>query len=146
MNMRYLTGTDSGKVSLQTEISPDCGVVNLCPELPAGILEDAVAELTWTMAEDEKLFMNGYQTWTHSPEMGKRDRMRGVDQVPGPIRKHFGLDRYGDYHFVPYSGKKAKAMAFPIAISARAIPTALSVLWMRRRATPFLPMTVPRKS
>ena len=112
MNMRYWAGTDSGKVSLQTEISPDCGVVNLCPELPAGILEDAMAELVWTMAEDEKLFMNGYQTWTHSPEMGKRDRMRGVDQVPGPIRKHFGLDRYGDYHFVSYSDKKGQSHGF----------------------------------
>ena len=112
MNMRYLARTDSGKVSLQTEISPDCGVVNLCPELPAGILEDAVAELIWTMAEDEKLFMNGYQTWTHSLEMGKRDRMRGVDQVPGPIRKHFGLDRYGDYHFVSYSDKKGQSHGF----------------------------------
>lgn len=100
--LRFSAGTDSGKVSLQAEFSPDCGQLHLTAELPAGILQDAAAELPWTMEADEKLFMNGYQTWTHCPEMGKGEKMRGLDHLPGFLRKHYGLDRYGDYFFVPY--------------------------------------------
>lgn len=54
-------------------ITPRSGAVCLRAELPAGVLQNAVATLPWEMADDEKLFMNGYQTWTACPELGKWD-------------------------------------------------------------------------
>ena len=55
------------------------GRVHLAADLPVGTLQNAVATLPWPMADDERLFMNGYQTWTECPELGKRDRQRGTD-------------------------------------------------------------------
>ena len=81
------------------------GSVHLAADLPAGALQNAVATLPWPMDNDERLFMNGYQTWTECPELGKRDRQRGTDHIPTAAR--------GD-----------RATASPTAISVRAIITA----------------------
>lgn len=110
--LSFGAGTDAGSLEGTAAFSPDCGVLRIRAALPAGILTDARAELPWAMEETERLFMNGYQTWTHCPELGKQDKLRGLDGVPGFIRKHYGLDRYGDYFFVPYSGKKGQSHGF----------------------------------
>ena len=110
--LTFCAGTDAGSLEGTAAFSPDCGVLRIRAALPAGILTDARAELPWAMEETERLFMNGYQTWTHCPELGKQDKLRGLDGVPGFIRKHYGLDRYGDYFFVPYSGKKGQSHGF----------------------------------
>ena len=39
--------------------------------------------------------MNGYQTWTYSPELGKTDRLRGVDQIPKFLTKKYALTGRG---------------------------------------------------
>ena len=64
------------------------------------------------MAREEKLFMNGYQTWTACPELGKWDRQHGVERVPKFLLEKYSFDRYGDYHFVPYSGKRGQSHGF----------------------------------
>lgn len=110
--LTFSAGTDTGKFDGRAAVSPSCGVLRLRANLPAGILRDATAELSWPMEDTERLFMNGYQTWTHCPELGKEDAVRGLNGVPGIIRKHYGLDRYGDYFFVPYSGKKGMSHGF----------------------------------
>ncbi|MBQ1468201.1 MAG: alpha-galactosidase [Solobacterium sp.] len=56
--------------------------------------------------ETEKIFMNGYQTWTYCPEYSTQDYIRGVKRLPKRIVDHFSLDRYSDYHFVDYPEKR----------------------------------------
>ena len=80
--------------------------MHLTAALPAGTLENAAATLPWAMAEDEKLFMNGYQTWTECPELSKWDKQRGTDRIPKPLLDKYAFDRYGDYYFVRYSKQK----------------------------------------
>ena len=110
--LTFHAGADTGETTGKASFSPDCGVLRIRADLPSGILRDAVAELPWAMVETERLFMNGYQTWTHCPELKKQDRLKGLDGVPSLIRRHYGLDRYGDYFFVPYSGKKGQSHGF----------------------------------
>ena len=88
------------------------GVLHLAEELPAGTLKNVKAELPWTMAEEERLFMNGYQTWTYSPELNRNGKLRGTDHIPAPLRKKYAFDRYGDYHFVPYGKQKGQSHGF----------------------------------
>ena len=88
------------------------GAWHLAVELPAGTLQNAAATLPWSMTEEEKVFMNGYQTWTECPELGKWDRQRGTDQIPRFMREKYGFDRYGDYHFVRYGKKKGQSHGF----------------------------------
>ena len=56
------------------------------------------------LGEDEKIFMNGYQTWTGCPEYSRRDKIRRC-HLPRFINEKFGIDRYGDYFFVDYPEK-----------------------------------------
>ena len=88
------------------------GVVHIACTLPAGTLKEVKATLAVDMAEDEKVFMNGYQTWTNCPEYGKHDKIRGLHGVPKFLVNKFSFDRYGDYHFVDYPNKSGVTHGF----------------------------------
>lgn len=62
------------------------------------------ASLTEELLYDAKTrFMpNGYQSWTETKLYGPKDRMRGLDHVPGFIIDRYQLDKYGDTHFATY--------------------------------------------
>ena len=131
--MQWYAATDSGRFDGTAAITPRSGAVCLRAELPAGVLQNAVAALPWEMADDEKLFMNGYQTWTACPELGKWDRQHGVEHVP-----KFLLEKYSfcllytsNIFIIPFfvwSGKIETAQIFRciVGISAnRRIPRAV---------------------
>ncbi len=88
------------------------GIVRIHPEAPAGVIGKITAVLPREMAEDERLFMNGYQTWTYCPEYKKHDRQRGLSHLPEFIVDKFSFDRYGDYHFVDYPNKPGRFHGF----------------------------------
>lgn len=110
-DLRWSVQTAGGTPVTGTVTAP-IGIVRIHPELNAGILETVQASLPWDMDKDEKVFMNGYQTWTCCPELGKRDKLRGVDHIPGFLLKKYGFDRYGDYHFVPYPNRRGMSHGF----------------------------------
>ncbi len=74
----------------------------LAPELPAGILESVRAELPLRIGEDEKIFMNGFQSWTYSPECSRSGYTRDIGPIPEPVIRHYALRAYGDAYFVDY--------------------------------------------
>ena len=74
--------------------------------LPEGHIESVMATLPVTIGEDEKIFMNGFQTWTCCPEYGKHDRIRSLRRLPRAGVRYFGLDRYGDEHFLRYADRR----------------------------------------
>lgn len=82
------------------------GEFHLRPELPEDKILSAQALIKIDCAENEKVFMNGYQTWTVCPEYSREDYIMGATHLPRPIVDYFGIDRYGDYHFVDYPEKK----------------------------------------
>ena len=55
------------------------------------------------VGEEDRVFMNGYQSWTDSHEMTVNDRMRGILQIPAPLVRKYNFDKYGDYDFARYS-------------------------------------------
>ncbi len=96
----------SGKADWET------GICRVRCEIPAGKIHSVTAALPWEMGEEERLFMNGYQTWTYCPEYQKWDKIRGVDQIPKFLRKKYGFDRYGDYHFIRYPNRRGRFHGF----------------------------------
>ncbi|MBR1724888.1 MAG: alpha-galactosidase [Ruminococcus sp.] len=52
---------------------------------------------------EEKLFLNGYQSWTDSRELSLNARMRGLIGIPRSVIHKYSFDRYGDYNFTNYS-------------------------------------------
>ena len=78
----------------------------ISPALPQGNIASAEAYLRIRDTKRDRIFMNGYQTWTYCPEYTVKDRIRGLNGLPKAVVKAFALDRYGDYHFVDYPNKR----------------------------------------
>lgn len=58
------------------------------------------------VTEEDRVFMNGYQSWTDSREMTINEKMTGIDHIPAAMVRKFNFDRYGDYALTRYSKKK----------------------------------------
>ena len=82
-----------------------CAKLTVCPYIESGSMISAKANIGLD-AENARIFMNGYQTWTYCPEYGAQDRIRGLRRLPKAAVNMWALDRYGDYHFVDYPYKK----------------------------------------
>ena len=50
----------------------------------------------------EKIFLNGYQSWTDSIEHPISDSMRGLKYTPKHYLEQYALTQYGDYNFTDY--------------------------------------------
>ncbi len=50
--------------------------------------------------QDEKIFLNGYQSWTDSAEHGLQDRQKGIPLLGRIVNPYFQLRKYGDYDFI----------------------------------------------
>ena len=70
-----------------------------------GTLKSVTAAMPLSIAPEEKIFMNGFQTWTYCPEYTAKDRIPSLRRLPKLGVKHYGLDRYGDEYFLPYPDK-----------------------------------------
>ncbi len=101
-----------GGQSLDGTSGTSQGVLHINIDVPSGTIKKITAALPHTMREDERLFMNGYQTWTYCPEYGKWDKQRGVSHLPKFMVNKYSFDRYGDYHFVDYPNKQGKFHGF----------------------------------
>jgi len=101
-----------GGKTLTGAVDDPTGAVRIDCDAPAGTVKQITAILPWEMGEDERLFLNGYQTWTYCPEYRKRDKIRGLANVPKPLLDKYGFDRYGDYHFVDYPNKRGQFHGF----------------------------------
>ena len=110
--LHWYAETTGGVWKGDAPVHPGCGALHLSADLPAGTLKAVRAELPWKMEADERLFMNGYQTWTYSPELNRNGKLRGTDHIPGFLRKKYAFDRYGDYHFVPYGHHNGQSHGF----------------------------------
>ena len=71
-----------------------------------GKLRAVTATMRVELADGEKIFMNGFQTWTYCPEYTRRDKIRSLRHLPKKGVEHYGLERYGDNYFVPYPNRR----------------------------------------
>ena len=82
--------TDSERVTLRVE-----------PTSPMSFEELAVI-CRESIGDDDRLFLNGYQSWTDSREWSAKETQRGIDRIPSPLVKKYNFDKYGDYNFTHY--------------------------------------------
>ena len=95
MRLEYIIELEGGfRLGGSEDFSGSC--LRLCPTLPEGRIKSVTARMNISMAEDERFFVNGYQTWTYCPEQGKHDYTRGMGRLPKFVIDKFGIDRYGE--------------------------------------------------
>ncbi len=95
---------DGRSIQGSRELAEGENRINL--SLPEGIAETVQGQLELKLSAGEKIFMNGYQTWTYCPEYDRMSRLGPWKKLPGFMVRHYGIDRYGDYHFMEYSKKR----------------------------------------
>ncbi len=66
------------------------------------VLEELCAVYSHAFNESDRIFLNGYQSWTDSTEHGIADKMRGLRHIPAQLRTKYALSQYGDYSFSDY--------------------------------------------
>ncbi len=62
-------------------------------------LEEVSAVFQFDFDKDDALFLNGYQSWTYSPERSRRQFDTSMQFVPKALDKKFGFSQYGDGYF-----------------------------------------------
>ncbi|MBQ3879328.1 MAG: alpha-galactosidase [Oscillospiraceae bacterium] len=70
------------------------------------------ARFSHTFRKDDRLFLNGYQSWTDSHERTVREKNHSLDRVPKFVVDKFSFSQYGDYTFVPYGKKRGQMHGF----------------------------------
>ncbi len=102
MQLNWKIKTDiqelSGKLPF-VETPDGSALFLLTQDLKESTLRSVTAELTVDRNADTKIFMNGFQTWTLSPEYGVMGKERNLKGLPRAIIDHYSLDRYGDSYF-----------------------------------------------
>ena len=78
------------------------GINHITCDLPRCTIKRVTAEIPVKTVFRERIFMNGYQTWTYCPEYTRNSRIRGLNGLPQTLIKRYKLDGYSDYHFVNY--------------------------------------------
>ena len=76
------------------------------------VIEKVEATIDLDYGKDARFFLNGYQTWTHSPEHSMDSRERGLHGIPSFIKNKYNLSGYGDYSFVEYPNRKGLLHGF----------------------------------
>ena len=62
-------------------------------------LEELSALFTLNCRQADAFFLNGYQSWTYSPERTRRQFDAAMRYVPKLLDRKFGLSQYGDGYF-----------------------------------------------
>ena len=110
MRIEWHVSTD--KEEFAGAINHESGPLHVRIPCVASEIESILADIHLEIDDDEKIFMNGYQTWTACPEYTKNDKIRGLHGLPKFMIDHYSFDRYGDYHFVDYPNKKGVTHGF----------------------------------
>lgn len=66
-------------------------------------IKELSAEFEYPFNSNDRIFLNGYQSWTDSYEHSVSGRMHGLGRVPSKFAEKYALSQYGDYNIVDYS-------------------------------------------
>lgn len=63
-------------------------------------LVNCMLEMYYVFKHDDRIFLNGYQSWTDSFERTIYDKMPRISMLAAPVMKKYHFDKYGDYGIV----------------------------------------------
>lgn len=85
------------------EISTDSNIFTVNVHASSEItIKELSACFEYPFNRSDRIFLNGYQSWTDSYEHGINGRMHGIDRVPSKLADKYAFSQYGDYNIVSY--------------------------------------------
>ena len=100
MELLWRVELENGNIYTGSALLQD-GENHIACELPDGVLKSATAAMLLSCEPDERIFVNGFQSWTYSPEYAPDGYTHAFATRLARI-KPLGLERYGDYYFTEY--------------------------------------------
>ena len=94
--------TGNSRISLEIKRNPETFSASVSSKSEIEIVKLS-AEFSYGFAESDRVFLNGYQSWTDSYEQDIHGRVRGIDHIPDLVSDKYAFSAYGDYTFVRYS-------------------------------------------
>ena len=82
-------------------------------------LEEVAVTFAFPFEKGDALFLNGYQSWTYSPERGVREVDNSLKHCPKKLEKQYAFSRYGDGHFYPLRYRKGLLHGYTYAYIRR---------------------------
>jgi len=68
-------------------------------------IEELYLDMKFPFNKQQKIFANGYQSWTDSREFFIDEKIKGISKLALPLMRKYQFDKYGDYTFKKYSKK-----------------------------------------
>lgn len=101
--MELLSKVVRGSGALRAEEVLEDGryTLTVTPEEGEVELEEVSATFRFDFAGDDVYFLNGYQSWTYSPERTRKQFDTSMRFVPKALDKKFGFSQYSDYFADP---------------------------------------------
>jgi len=99
--LRFTEHEDNADLAASLTWAGCCCTLSVVPKKPVR-MQKVMVTVRHAFAGNEKIFMNGWQTWTDSRERGIRARMRDLSGVPRSLVEKYALDGSGDYRFTTY--------------------------------------------
>jgi len=103
-----------GDINYESTYENDIYTLSIVPNGKA-LLKEVSVKIQFDFEKDDRLFLNGYQSWTDVREYGVKGRMRGLRRVPKFLIDKYHFNAYGDYDFVKYPYKKGYMHGFSYA-------------------------------
>ena len=98
-------------LSLDISTSGDVFEASLTSRCPVRIIKlSAVFSRSFT--DTERIFLNGYQSWTDSTEHTIHDKLKGLELIPSAAVRSYALDRSGDYNIADYGRSAGRLHGF----------------------------------
>ena len=99
VNTRRSIKSDLVSLDISTEGDVFTASVESSDEI---IITELTANFRFGYCESDRIFLNGYQSWTDSYEHTIYDKMKGIDHIPYGIADKHSFSQYGDYTFTGY--------------------------------------------
>ena len=109
---RFRTGSDGDKnVAVRILEQGDRTLVTLCAQNDI-TLENACISLPYRYELSDRLYLNGYQSWTDTREFGMLEPLHNMNLLDRRIVERFHFDMYGDAWFHPYTLSSPHSFTF----------------------------------
>ena len=92
-------GNDARELGIVVRGNEEVRRVSIRPSRTV-IIDSIEATMSVAIGDADKLFLNGYSSWTDSVERDPGDRMWGLSRAPHVAVSAYALDGGGDYRFV----------------------------------------------
>lgn len=102
---------DDSNICIRVEQDLERMRVHLTAKVPMQVKKASIV-IDRKYRPHEKVFVNGFQSWTNGKEYTHRDRMPRISPLVTPLIKKYALDQYGDYGFVDYTHRKGEFHGF----------------------------------